>query len=47
MHHLAMGFDALALRPAIVSLLLRGEENFDDIQSKLGNKEEKIAVTQT
>ena len=45
MHHLAMGFDAPALRPAIVSLLLRGKENFDDIQSKLGNKEERIAVT--
>ena len=45
MHHLAMGFDAPVLRPAIVSLLLRGKENFDDIQSKLGNKEMRIAVT--
>ena len=38
MHHLAIEFDAPALRMAIVSLLLRGKENFDDIQSKLGNK---------
>ena len=45
MYHLVMGFDAPALRPAIVSLLLRGRENHDDIQSKLDKKGKRIAVT--
>ena len=45
MHHLAIGFDTPVLRPAIICLLLRGKENFDEIQSKLGNKEKVIAVT--
>ena len=45
MYHLAMGFDAPVLRPAIVSLLLRGRENHEDIQAKLDNKEKRIAVT--
>ena len=45
MYHLAMGFDAPALRPAIVTLLLRGRENHDDMQSKLDNKGKRIAVT--
>ena len=45
MHHLTMGFDAPALRPAIISLLLKGRENHDDIQAKLENKAKRIAVT--
>ena len=41
MYHLTMGFDAPVLRPAIVSLLLKGRENHDDVQAKLENKNQK------
>ena len=41
MYHLTMGFDAPVLRPAIVSLLLKGR----DVQAQLENKSKRIAVT--
>ena len=45
MNHLAQGYDVPVLRPAIISLILRGKENWEDIQSKLDKKPKRIAVT--
>ena len=45
MYHLTMVFDAPVLRPAIVTLLIKGRENYDDIQAKLNNEPKRIAVT--
>ena len=47
MHHLSKGYDVPALRPAIVSLILKGKENWENIQSKLNQKQTRIAVTVT
>ena len=47
MLHLRKGFDVSVLRPAIVSLLLKGSEHFEDIENKLNNKEKRIRVTLT
>ena len=46
MHHLSKGYaDVPALRPDIVSLVLKGKENWENIQSKLNQKHTRIAVT--
>ena len=45
MLHLTKGLDAPALRPAIVTLLLKGRENFEQIQETLNKKEKRIPVT--
>ena len=47
MYHLTQGFDAPALRPAIVNLLLKGRENFEQIQEKLNKREKRIPVSVT
>ena len=47
MHHLSKGYDVPALRPAIVSLILKGKENWENIQSKLNQKHTRITVTVT
>ena len=45
MYHLTMVFDAPVLRPAIVTLLIKGRENYNDIQAKLNNNPKRITVT--
>ena len=45
MMHLRNGYDVPVLRPAIISLLLKGRENFEDIQNKLNKKEKRTSVT--
>ena len=45
MYHLTNGHDVPILRPAIVSLILKGKENWEDIQNKMTQKPQRIPVT--
>ena len=45
MYHLSKGHDVPVLRPAIISLILRGKEHWDDIENKMSNKKQRIPVT--
>ena len=45
MLHLCKGMDIAALRPPIVSLILKGREHWDNVQKTLNQKPERVPVT--
>ena len=45
MLHLCQGMDPSCLRPTIVTLILRGQEHFDEVRKTLEQKPKRIAVT--
>ena len=45
MYHLTKGHDVPTLRPAIISLILKGKENWEEIQNKMTQKPQRIPVT--
>ena len=45
MYHLAMGHEVPCLREPMVKLILKGQENFDKVQEKIGNKKGRLPVT--
>lgn len=47
MYHLSKGHNVPVLRPAIISLILRGKEHWEDIKDKMSAKKQRIPVTIT
>ena len=45
MWHLAQGMDVSSLRPVIVSLILKGREHWENVESTLKRKPKRVAVT--